>query len=361
MTFRLGEISNPQNRVAVLLCLLAPGTLRGTTATSHRLPGDVALMVDRNVVTIDEFKWFMDQERAGVFEYFGTKCNIEPDRDFWTRTCEGTTPRLLLQKRTVDRVAREKAEQILFLQLGLIQDIRYSAFLENLAKLNRDREQAVKDGRVIYGPVRYTQLQYYGHWKASLQIQAKGKLARDRLLVSEQEARAYYDQNKDRFKTADTTTLEIVTIEPKREFDAEKSKGSVASAAQDILAKVREGQDLERILRSYANKTDIKLSARRVDSLDNERVGELFSPSENAEKVLALQQGQCVLVADSSGTVQIIKCISRIQGNCLPFEAVKGRASARCLDQRYDRLVEELAKTAEVRINQEALELLLPP
>ena len=45
--------------------------------------------------------------------------------------------------------------------------------LDDLEKLNRQREQAAREGRVVYGPVRYSQLQYYGHWKASLQVQAK--------------------------------------------------------------------------------------------------------------------------------------------------------------------------------------------
>ena len=360
MTFRVVESSSRRGKWLVLLYLLASAALWRSQAASPRLPGEVALVVDREVVTLDEFNWFMDQERVGVFEYFKTKCNFDYDKDFWTRACEGTTPRALLQKKTVDRVAREKVEQILFRELGLIQEVRYSAFLENLEKLNRDREQAVKDGRVIYGPVRYTQLQYYGHWKATLQIQAKGKLAQDRLPVGEQEVRAYCDQNKDRFKAADTTTLEIVTIEPKQESDAEKCRGKVASAAEAILSKTRAGQGLEHVLQGYADNADIKLSRRRVDSLDTERVGEQFAGGENAEKVLALAPGQCVSVDDSGGTVRIIKCISKTAGKYVPFETVKERVRARCLDRQYDRLVDELAKKADVRINQQALDLLLP-
>ena len=360
MTFRPVETSRRLGKGLVLLYLLAPAALPGAPVVSQRLPGEAAVVVDRDVVTLDEFNWFMDQERVSVFEYLKTKCNFDYDKDFWTRACEGTTPRALLQKKTVDRVAREKVEQILFRELGLIQEVRYSAFLENLEKLNRDREQAVKDGRVIYGPVRYTQLQYYGHWKATLQIQAKGKLAQERLAVGEPEVRAYYDQNKDRFKATDTTTLEIVTIEPKQESDAEKCRGRVASAAEAILSKTRAGQGLEHVLQGYADNADIKLSRRRVDSLDTERVGEQFAGGENAEKVLALPPGQCVSVADSGETVQIVKCISKTTGNYLPFETVKERVRARCLDRQYDRLVDALAKKADVRINQQALDLLLP-
>jgi hypothetical protein len=361
MAFCFVETLSRHGKDLVLLYLLASTALSGALAASPQPTADDAMVVNRNGITPEEFDWFMNQERVNTLEYFRTKCNFDYDKDFWTRDCEGTKPRVLLQKRTVNRIVREKVEQILFRELGLIDDVRYSAFLENLESLNRDREQAVKDGRVIYGPVRYTQLQYYGHWKASLQIQAKSKLTQERLSVAEQEVRAYYDQNKGLFKAADTTTLEIAIIEPKQVPDAEKTKGKVGSATQAILSQMRAGEGLEHVVQGYADKPDINVSCRRVDALDNERVGELFSASASAEKILALAPGECVSVADSGGTVQIIKCISKKTGDYLPLEAVKERARARCLDQLYDRLVGELTKKADVRINQQALDRILPP
>jgi hypothetical protein len=146
-----------------------------------------------------------------------------------------------------------------------------------------------------------------------------------------------------------------------KESNAEKIKGKVTSAAREILSKMRAGRGIEHLLQGYADRTDIRLSRRRFDSLDNERVGELFAGSENVRSILGLAPGQCVSVADSGGTIQVVKCISRTPGDYLPFETVKERVRARCLDQQYDELLSQMVKKACVRVNQEAVVLLLPP
>ena len=118
----------------------------------------------------------MEQERAGVVAYFKAQHNLDYGQDYWNHEVAGTTPKAALQQKTVDRLVHEKAEQLLFQELGLVQDIRYATFLEQLEKTNRNREQAAKEGKVVYGPIRYTQLQFYGHWKATLRAQATEQL-----------------------------------------------------------------------------------------------------------------------------------------------------------------------------------------
>ncbi len=147
---------------------------------------NVVLTVNNYPVGREEFVWFMEQQRAGVFQYVKTKCDLDYGKDFWDKPCDGNTPRMLLQKRTIEKIVSEKVQQILFKELGLISDISYSSFLVNLERLNQEREKAVQNKQVIYGPVRYTQLQYYGHWMTTMQIQAKEILAKRQFDANEQ-------------------------------------------------------------------------------------------------------------------------------------------------------------------------------
>jgi hypothetical protein len=168
-----------------LWLLTAVISVQANTASQFHDP-NVVLTVNNYPVSCEEFMWFMQQQRAGVFQYVKTKCNLDYGKDFWDKPCDGTTPKAMLQKQTIEKIVSEKVKQLLFKELGLVRDISYSAFLDDLEKVNREREKAVQRKQVIYGPIRYTQLQYYGHWMATMQIQAKEILTKRQFDVNEQ-------------------------------------------------------------------------------------------------------------------------------------------------------------------------------
>ncbi len=114
---------------------------------------EVLMRVNGDEVGVEEFRWFAGEERAGVIRYFQQKHQAGLEKGFWTRKYGGEIPREVLETNTVRRVIREKTEQGLFRELGLLEDTRFSSFLAALEKTNAEREQAVKSGRVVFGPV----------------------------------------------------------------------------------------------------------------------------------------------------------------------------------------------------------------
>ena len=102
--------------------------LVGVTAFANQLAGaDVAddsdnlsvLTVDGHSVHLDEFTWFMHRERAAVFREVSADVSSNSETNFWDQDHNGVTPREILLKKTVESVVREKAEQLLFKELGL--------------------------------------------------------------------------------------------------------------------------------------------------------------------------------------------------------------------------------------------------
>ena len=355
-----GAVGDVIMKTVFLLVLVSPAT--GAAREGNlSIDGEVAMTVNQHAIAMDEFQWFMEQERAGVFADCKARCNLEDGPRFWDQDCEGTTPRKMLLQRTINRVTQEKIEQIEFQELGLISDCRYSSFLEYLAKSNREREQAVKDGHVVYGPVQYTQLQFYGHWMASLRIQAKAKVARGTLALTEQSLRSYYYENRNQFKSTPTTSLEMITIQTIAGSDSGNGMARLKSVAQEIASRLDSGQVPEHVVRVYAGRADITLSQRRFDHLDNDRIGELFAGSENATKVLALAPGQSAVIILDGHSLEVVQCGSKTGGDYLPFEMVKDRVKARCLDGQYGQLLRCKVQAADVQVNQRAVDLLLPP
>ena len=127
-----------------------------------------------------EYGWFEEQERTGVIQHFQSNLKVEYGPDFWDVKVKGVTPREMLRQRTLERVGRERVERRLFAELGLIRNGSFEEFLAGFERANREREAAQRAGKVVFGPVRFTPLQYYGYWKSNLRIEAINKLGRER-------------------------------------------------------------------------------------------------------------------------------------------------------------------------------------
>jgi hypothetical protein len=183
-------------------CFFASATFGMAQDAASSKNMDAVLFVNRQSIGAEEFAWFMQQERAGVFQFVKAKFNLDYGTNFWDRELSGgDTPRSLLRQRTVERIVREKVQQLLFRELGLVQDTGYASFLKNLEAMNNERESAARQGQVIYGPVRYSALQYYEYWMTNLRLRAIEKLSQSRWNVSDAQVKDFYERNKERYHT----------------------------------------------------------------------------------------------------------------------------------------------------------------
>lgn len=335
----------------------------GTWAHLFAQPGansrheTVPLLVDNQAVSSEEFRWFMEQERAGVFREVQKKCKIDYGKDFWNHECVGTTPKAMLLKKTIDRIARDKVQQLLFKELGLTQDIRYSSFLENLEKLNSSRELAARQGQVLYGPVRYTPLQYYGHQMATLQIQAKEKLSLERFGVTDEKLRAFYEASKNQaFRTLPNSTLEIVTVRGTQRPVLGTLSANMESTISEILSEMHASHDFDSIRRHFAGRSEPELSFERFDEVNDDRSGELFPNDDAVRRVRELAAGESARITVSDSEVMVVRCVSRSSGHYIPYDENRDLVKARYLDQAYEKLVEKMVADADVRVNHELLD-----
>lgn len=347
------------DRGFAVLSVFAIGALALTAGIVATGTEGAALVVNQHEVRREEFQWFMEQERAGVVAYFKANFNLEDGQSFWNHQAGGTTPKATLQKRTVERLVREKVEQILFQEVGLVRDISYAAFLQQLQTLNREREEAAKKGEAVYGPIRYTQLQFYGHWKATLRAQATEKLAQKQLLPTEESRRRFYDDNRSLFRAPPSCTLENVTVQAELKPAAGEAAGNLQSTARKILSQLKAGKALPDLLKDQTRSDDVKVSWERHEEINADRIVELFPNEQQSKAVLALAPGEATLLTDSDARARVVRCLGKVQGQDRPYEAVQRQVKDRWLGEQYDRYIKDLASQAQVQINQEAIDTLL--
>lgn len=328
---------------------------------ARRLPnGDLALLVNRQPVSLDEFRWFMELERAGVIQHFQASYGLEYGEGFWGRDCGGTTPRAVLQGNTVARVVRDKIEQSLFQELGLAGDISYTNFLAQLERVNRERAEAVRKGQAVYGPVHYSQLQFYGHWLATLRAQAQEKLARDCWEVTEAKLRAFFDQRQSLFRESDRLSLEIAYWRPDPGEAAHLTPLSPQSVAETIQSRLKAGVPMEQALSGSGGSNQVRVAWRRLEGLTGDRISERFPHPEQAARVLGLIPAEGLALAQANNTIALVRCTAKTPGTYLPYEQIAPRVRTRYFEEEYAKEISRRGDKAVVKVNLELVNSVPP-
>lgn len=337
--------------VVLWLCRVQLGVFGAETA---------ALTVNQAQVSKDEFRWFMEQERSRVFAEFRNRHGVQDGRGFWQREVGGSTPRALLQTNTVARIIREKVEQGLFQELSILPDASYAALLAEFQRVAQEREQAVRQGQAVYGPVRYTQLQFYEHRKALLRVQAIAALAQKCWQPTELDLRTFYDQHREQFSAPPSYSVEILTLRPRESLNSVARDETVRAAADVIQARLAAGDAVSSVLAKPPEARAIAIATQRFTEIGADRLGELFSDGNQLAAVQALAPGRILQLADSESQVRVVRCVAKTAPTFRPYEAVQALVRSQWLDFQYHQYLANLARHARVRVNQEVVDKLLP-
>lgn len=127
---------------------------------------DELLRVDGHRVTLDEFTFFLNNERANTAAYFGREYNARIDAGFWNRSYNGEIPVEYAKREALKKSLAAKMEEILFVERGLAAEVGYDAFLKEYEEANAERARKLASGEVVYGLVEYDLPTYYQYRRA---------------------------------------------------------------------------------------------------------------------------------------------------------------------------------------------------
>lgn len=163
--------------------VLAVGILLSALAGIGRLPAALGKEADAptaavayiNDTPVDprEFRLILDHVKAQVASDFKVRFDADASPAFWTASYEGEVPMEKAKQMALEQVKRVKTEQLLARQYGLLDDLSYSAFLDQWRKENERRAEAVKRNQVIYGPKQYDEWGYYMYRNTNLVLKLK--------------------------------------------------------------------------------------------------------------------------------------------------------------------------------------------
>jgi peptidyl-prolyl cis-trans isomerase C len=158
--------------------------------------------------------------------------------------------------------------------------------------------------------------------------------------VSDEDLKKFYEQNKDKFKSGEQMKASHILVKTEKE-------------AKDILAQLKSGANFE----ALAKKSSIDSSAAKGGDLGWFGKGSMVPVFEKA--ALALKEGQISGIVKSDFGFHIIKLTGKRAAGIRPFEEVKEQIKGAIMPTKqqevFQKIKDELKKTAKITIKEEVL------
>jgi peptidyl-prolyl cis-trans isomerase C len=158
--------------------------------------------------------------------------------------------------------------------------------------------------------------------------------------VSDEDMKKFYEQNKDKFKSGEQIKASHILVKSEKE-------------AKDILAKLKSGGNFEEL----AKKNSVDSSSAKGGDLGWFGKGSMVPAFEKA--ALALKEGQISDIVKSDFGFHIIKLTGKRPAGIRPFEEVKEQIKGAIMPTKqqeiFQKIKEELKKTAKITIKEDVL------
>lgn len=280
---------------------------------------------------------------AKTYNYFSNTYGVKDYKGFWSNVYDGEKPIEYATKMVLQELTRIKSEQILMKDYGVITDATYEIFLNELQKENDRRKIAVEKKEVIYGPVEYSDYQYYSHVYSTNVNELKRILGKERFIIQENELREAYEHMKEDY-----------FIEPYH-IQVEKVSMSKMGQADEIMKQLRGAGQKDNVLEEIkkANK-DILIETQTFNEASAKTDNDLYPKLLVEAKKLKV--GEISGIIEENNRFTILKGIEVEERGFQDFDTVKEQIISRIIDEKYEELVQNRMKNTDVKIMDKALE-----
>lgn len=313
----------------------------------------VVARVNAEPITYNEYKYFLDRNRAGVIKYFRNNCGLAYGANFWVATCNSQNPKRYLSEKSLKEAVVTKAQQVVAKKYGVASNITYQQFLVSLEKENKRRLKAVKQNQVIFGPVQYTEKGYYDYLFSNLVIKLKKELAKTEFDLNNQILHAQYEELKDSlFQLGYCTKNSISKLKAKNNGDLTEKEEKLLN---DVRLKMDKGRAAKKIISSKSLKKHFEVSYQDYVVNDSVYKGEEedFLLSLVRLETKNLNVGETSQIIKSNGAYYCIRLQEKQNLGYREFEKCKRVVYDIYLAKLYENYIKEWVEAAGVVIYDE--------
>ncbi len=302
----------------------------------------VAIYVNGAPVTVREFRQRMEYDyRALTIDHFTKKWGGESDGEFWDTEFDGMTPREYLTEKTIEACTLIKIQTLEMQKRDILKDISYESFLRDMERENQRRKELVERGGIIYGPQQYSENEYFIYVFSNLQKELKEQLAKELGWNEADKLQAYYLENRDTyFKYSDQ--IEVLKIVFAYDKD---TKEEIYAQLEEIRQIASDWQKFEKA------GSEVGIVERQLFTEESARSdSRYYEPLKLA--AMELEPGSVSQVIDDGERLALIYCVSREEGEYIPFNTVIDQVSSLHSDECYEKWLMERYGEADIVVKQ---------
>lgn len=336
--------------IALVAVILVAGFCY-TSLSKEKVEEDFMIKVDGVPITLTEFNRAVRKNRAYVVNYFYKKYNVQQSEKFWTTAINGEIPRDMLIKIAQEECTNIKMQQIVAQEKGILKDISYQGFLQELKNENIRREEAIKNKQVVYGPSQYSEDAYFDY----LLFNAKLSIKKDmQERISEGELKQFYDAKKDELYLSQgsikVSKINVSFLNNNAVDDALKK--SMFEKMIEIKSRLLNGEDFKKITLEYMK--TLEDSELQINMNENRK--NLKSPVVQA--ALKLRPQEISDIIEENGSFYILKCIDRQDKGSIhdPFSEIKNQVLSDYLENLYTDIINNRILKAKVEVNEKNIQ-----
>lgn len=319
---------------------------------------DTILTVNGEQVSLNEFLTVLSGLRSNTYSYFSQKYGSTDSKNFWTTSFNGEVPVNVLKQKTIDALKKLKIEQMLMKQYGITNDISYSGFLKDFKAENERRKIAVGENHAIYGPMQYEEKIYYDNLQTERIEKLKQRLSGKKFFISEEEIKIFYNDNKDeKYKNKDSIKIEKIALPIINVYEdvSMNEKGKPEMVISQILKRIRGGEKFKIVVDDYKSKgvKEVEFEELVFDGSTLMNYAALYP--EISSKVNDMNTNQISDIISERNSLNIIKIIEKKSGVYKTYEEVKGQIKKELIDKKYERMINKLLDSANVKLREKIL------
>jgi hypothetical protein len=229
-------------------------------------------------------------------------------------------------------------------QEGLTPYTDYASLREELRRFNRQREKALRNGEVVFGPDRYDEWSFVdrkrGEWSSALQ-----DIIASRADFPESRIRDYYEANKEQFVSSVTIRAKVGFVPKADDRDGEERAMRLLKEARDAVAGGSAWEEATAPLKSQGGIGGFRKEERQFD--EHSAMGDRLRP-------VLLRQARSLAAGEISEPFRetdgyyVIQVIEKTSPGAASFEEMKERISLLLAQEDFELELERRVREAAV-------------
>ena len=330
--------------VGMLIILTAVLILAGCTtgedsAKENAGAEEVVLYVGDEPVSEAEYKMLAEEYSNQIYmKYTTEQVNSE---DFWQTEIDGTTPWELLDELVQQELKYNYTLKDLAVEQSVTEDYTYQELMESGEEENTSRSEKLdSEEGIVYGLTDYDEETYYKYWYSNLETQVINALIEDEASVSEDECRAYYEENPGTFSYETGVTVLYAEF-PYTEDDRQDTETQAWR-----MEKAMENTDsISELNDAFPDASVQKLALNSLDT--QEGMSGIYSY--RWQIASQMSKGDTYGPYEDNGMLCVLKCIDRTDNGSVEFDNVKSQIERYLQVQEAQEIISDREEAISVK------------